>query len=75
MSCSGIGQVSKTGPAPAQEEAAGALGSLVRGHTANQEAVRAAGAIARLISLVTTSAPAVRVRMINQHNIRNCIDR
>ncbi|KAK9901239.1 hypothetical protein WJX75_001832 [Coccomyxa subellipsoidea] len=51
---------SKNGAVPAQEEASGALGSLARGHPPNQDAVRAAGAIARLISLVTSGTPAVR---------------
>ncbi|BDA45386.1 probable importin subunit alpha-1b at C-terminar half [Coccomyxa sp. Obi] len=44
----------------AQEEAAGALSALARSHTENQEAVRTAGAIKPLLSLVASSTPAVR---------------
>jgi hypothetical protein len=58
-----VAQGSKNGAVPAQEEASGALGSLARGHPPNQDAVRAAGAIARLISLVTSGTPAVRVQL------------
>ncbi|CAL8471015.1 g10557 [Coccomyxa elongata] len=49
-------------PAGAQEEAAGALGALARGHTANQDAVLAAGAITPLLTLVSTGTPAVRAQ-------------
>lgn len=49
---------------PAQEEAAGALGSLARGNALNQEAICVAGGITRLLALMTSATPAVRVSTI-----------